>query len=239
MTFKLLESGIGSAASHMARDSSLLDSLSNEPSCLLHFYEWQAPSATYGYFCRPEQLLNMRFCQEYPLELAKRPTGGGITFHQFDLAFSVLLTANHPRYCLNTLESYCSIHSVLLRVIARFQNTPSELLQQDPMPLTSCCGHFCMAKPTIYDLVICGRKVAGGAQRRTKKGILHQGTIALTLPKEEFLSQILLPNTSVMQAMHQNSHPLLGLSASCEELAHVRQRLKFLLHEEFAAFASA
>lgn len=238
MTFKLIESGNGPAASHMVRDSSLLETLSDEQLCLLHFYQWQAPSATYGYFCRPEQLLHIKNCRDYSLELARRPTGGGITFHEFDLAFSVLLTAAHPRYCFNTLDSYRAIHSVILRVIARFQGTPPELLQQESSPLSSSCRHFCMAKPTIYDLLICNRKVAGGAQRRTKKGILHQGTIALTLPSPEFLSMILQPDAAVIQAMHQHSHPLLGESASLEELALARQRLKLLLHEEFAAFAS-
>jgi lipoate-protein ligase A len=43
----------------------------------------------------------------------------------------------------------------------------------------------CFQRPVHGDVVIDGRKLAGGAQRRAKSGMLHQGSIAAKLPAEQ------------------------------------------------------
>ena len=58
-----------------------------------------------------------------------------------------------------------------------------------------------MAKPTQYDVVYKGMKIAGAAQRKQRQGYLHQGTISLSLPKMELLSDLLLSKKEVLQAM--------------------------------------
>jgi lipoate-protein ligase A len=47
-----------------------------------------------------------------------------------------------------------------------------------------------MARPTKYDVMLQGRKIAGAAQRKTKAGFLHQGTIALLCPDPELLGAV-------------------------------------------------
>ncbi len=97
------------------------------------------------------------------------------------------------------------------------------------MPWDSQCKHFCMAKPTKYDVMWEGRKVAGAAQRKTKKGFLHQGSIALVMPPPEYLEHILLPGTKVHEAMQAHTCPLLGKAASKEQMDDAKQRLRQLL----------
>ena len=75
------------------------------------------------------------------------------------------------------------------------------LTPTDFEPLDTHCNHFCMAKPTKYDLIWQGRKIAGAAQRKTRSGFLHQGTISLLMPPEDYLQRILLPGTEVANAM--------------------------------------
>jgi lipoate-protein ligase A len=41
----------------------------------------------------------------------------------------------------------------------------------------SAGGAECFAGPVRYDVMSGSRKIAGGAQRRTKRGLLHQGSI--------------------------------------------------------------
>jgi lipoate-protein ligase A len=43
----------------------------------------------------------------------------------------------------------------------------------------------CFQRPVHGDVVIDGRKLAGGAQRRAKSGMLHQGSIAAKLPVKQ------------------------------------------------------
>ena len=40
-----------------------------------------------------------------------------------------------------------------------------------------CSRHLCFANPVSADVMIDGRKIAGAAQRRTRAGLLHQGSI--------------------------------------------------------------
>jgi lipoate-protein ligase A len=86
-----------------------------------------------------------------------------------------------------------------------------------------------MAKPTKYDVMWEDKKIAGAAQRKTRKGFLHQGTIALVNPNREYLEQILLPGTKVREAMLAHTCPLLGKSAQAFERERAKQSLRALL----------
>ena len=46
-----------------------------------------------------------------------------------------------------------------------------------------------MAKPTQYDIVYKGKKIAGAAQRKKTQGYLHQGTISLAAPQIDLLQE--------------------------------------------------
>ena len=82
-----------------------------------------------------------------------------------------------------------------------------------------------MAKPTIYDIMVDGRKLGGAAQRKTRKGFLHQGTIALTPPSIPYLEAILLPGTGVLEAMQANTFTLLPDRELADARADVRHSL--------------
>lgn len=193
------------ANENMRLDEAFLASLSENPRCILHFYNWEKESATFGYFTDPTKFLK----PSHGLDIARRPTGGGIIFHHCDLAFAVLVPKVHPKFSLNTLENYAWINETLMRALNPLIKGSASLLKRELIPLDGSCRHFCMAKPTISDIVVEGRKVGGGAQRRTRNGFLHQGTLALSLPSEQFLERVLLPRTAVAKAILQNSYPLL------------------------------
>lgn len=242
MTIEIIDTDIATAAKNMAIDADLLQSLNEHSQPILHFYDWQNPCATYGYFSLPEILLNQNGVCKYNLELAKRPTGGGIIFHQFDFAFSFLLPTTHPCFSQNTLENYRYVNQIIAKTIQRF------LCEELPLELLPCETHcspiekahqkslknFCMAKPTVYDIVREGCKLAGGAQRRTKQGYLHQASIALVLPPDHFLAEI-LPDAAVAAAMKQCSFPLLNATANASDHKEVKLILKKYLIESFSS----
>ncbi len=218
----------------MACDAELLASLEADQTPILHHYGWSVPSLTYGYFVSPFDYLAKEGVEALGLEIARRPTGGGLIFHTCDLAFSFLLPAKHPCVSLNTMENYAFVNRSVAHAVRRFlgENTSAQLLPEAPAPVDAASERFCMAHPTRYDVMLDGRKVGGAAQRRTKYGYLHQGSICLTLPTEEFLARILLPGTQVTEAMQNTSMPLLGASCAASKLTEARQQLQRLLAEE-------
>ncbi len=224
--WQVVDTGVGSAQENMRWDGEQLERADELTGPLLHLYEWEKPSATYGHFARPETLLNLAGVEGLGVELARRPTGGGVVFHLFDLAFSVIMPAQSRLFSLDTLQNYALINQAVLRAACAFlQKGEMELVAEEVGPRFL----FCMAAPTKYDVVLEGKKVAGAAQRRTRRGFLHQGTIALVLPPSAFLEAVLPVGSPVQEAILRSSYPLLGKSASEEELREAREELSHLL----------
>ncbi|MFS8563928.1 MAG: hypothetical protein LVR00_06280 [Rhabdochlamydiaceae bacterium] len=100
MAWEILDTGKRSAKENMEIDAYLLDTLGDKRDPILHFYEWAGDCATYGYLTNPKDYLDEEGVAARGLSLAKRSTGGGIVFHSWDFAFSVLVPAESPFFLL-------------------------------------------------------------------------------------------------------------------------------------------
>jgi lipoate---protein ligase len=229
MAWKLIETPAQSARENMELDARLLEELVGEEP-ILHLYDWKKPSLTFGHFAKPEELLNLEAAERLGFDWARRPTGGGVVFHAWDLAFSVLVPAGSAYFSQNTLDNYGFVHRVVHKVIEDFvgKSEIMELIREDGAMKNATQRFFCMARPTKYDLVAGGKKIAGAAQRKMKRGFLHQGTIALKYPDEGVLEKI-LPSKDVRDAMRDVTFPLLGEG----DLKVGRTKLRELLKQHF------
>jgi lipoyl(octanoyl) transferase len=172
-TWHFLLSPAAGAAWNMALDEALLQTAAKRGRPLLRVYAWEKPSVSFGYF------------QKFPTELAerhevvRRPTGGGVVYHVEDTTYTVIMPPAHTSYVMKTTDAYCALHKA---VAAAFESQP--LLHE--APLRSLQGQYeCFQRPVHGDVVADGRKLAGGAQRRTKSGLLHQGSIAAKLSADQ------------------------------------------------------
>jgi lipoate-protein ligase A len=228
--WEVIDTGVRSAEDNMRYDTALLELADQRVCPVLHLYEWEGDAATYGYFVDPAEYLHLENVSKRGLQLARRPTGGGIVFHQWDMAFSVLVPSHCPEFSENTLANYALVNRAVLASVKEFLHSqPLTLTPEDGEAWDEHCKSFCMAKPTKYDVMWEGKKIAGAAQRKTKKGFLHQGMISLVMPCEEYLSDILLPETQVKEAIKAHSSPLLGTSASSEDIKAAKRSLSSLL----------
>ena len=80
-----------------------------------------------------------------------------------------------------------------------------ELLEESAIASSPSTQHFCMATPTKYDLMIGSKKFAGAAQRKTRYGYLHQGTISLATPDYDKLKIWLLGGETLIEEMKKTS----------------------------------
>ena len=234
MKWKILDTGKRCATENMAIDTRLLKEMKSHDPPILHFYDWEGKAATYGYFIDPNKLLDLGKAKDLHLSLARRPTGGGIIFHVTDFAFSALVPANFPHYSINTLDNYDFINGAVKRGLSPLLTDHTlTLLHQNPLSLVeTSSSHFCMAKPTQYDVMLEGRKIAGAAQRRHKQGYLHQGSITIALPEKYFLHQLLIEKEAVYAAMYHHTFPLLQRDWTQRDLDEIRAILKQQLQKE-------
>jgi lipoate-protein ligase A len=225
----ILETKKESPEKIMSIDSELLSHLKNDP--ILHLYRFEGRCATYGYFVKLEDLVDLERAKQEEIRFARRPTGGGVVFHIWDLAFSFLLPASHPKFSKIPLENYQFVNSIVLEAL----NLDSAQLTPDAFEEPAHCHRFCMARPTEYDVIYRGKKLAGAAQRKTKKGYLHQGTVSIGPPDVDLLKNLLLEK-EVVQAMQSYTFSLVDSVGKIEEARRrVEERLKTLFQQILAS----
>jgi len=223
MQWIIIDSGSDTAAAVMGKDALLLQQLEEQQQPLLHFYSWAFPAATHGYFLDPKKVL----LSVEGLDLGRRVTGGGVTLHVTDLAFSVLVPATHHSYHPgDVLKQYQFVNHLAAKALhAIFPDTYQMIQEHDASLLTE----FCMTKGTKYDVLCRGKKAIGAAQRTKKFGYLQQLTISLALPQRTFLERY-FPQP-VVEKMLTFTHAPLGNDIS--GLEEARQAVKTKLAQIF------
>lgn len=194
----------------MDLDFHLLGGLEDKPRTLIRFYEFPPGSCTHGLFMEPKLFFDAEAVAKANMQIAKRPTGGGLIFHTFDFTFSFLMPGTHPLFPQNVKESYRLINYHALSAVKEVFAVEPELAADGEA--ASPQGGFCLAKATVYDILLHGKKIGGAAQRRTKSGLLHQASITLGLPERDLLQSLLPRHPQLVSAMLSNSLPLLPMT---------------------------
>jgi lipoate-protein ligase A len=164
----LLKDVARSAAENMAVDEAMLRSVAVWNLPVLRFYSWSEPAATFGYFQKYKEVERMT-----PLRpLVRRPTGGGLVPHDADWTYSLAFPPSADWYALKAVESYRAVHAWIKEAFASI-GLASELAPQRSLEQLGQC--FVGAEQ--FDVIWQDRKIAGAAQRRTKDGLLIQGSI--------------------------------------------------------------
>jgi lipoate-protein ligase A len=169
------------AALNMALDEALLESVTAPT---IRFYRWRRPSLSFGYFGRYMDAAP----HESEREIVRRWTGGGTVFHGNDLTYSVIIPASDPLFSESSMSIYQKIHRAVQEVLVAIDRQ-AELAAVATVADRRSNGDACFANPVRADVMVDGRKVAGGAQRRTRLGILHQGSIQLDALPDDFAGQ--------------------------------------------------
>jgi lipoate-protein ligase A len=156
---------VRSAALNMAVDEALL---SDAAVPLLRFYQWRQPSLSFGYFGRYAEAAG----EAGERELVRRWTGGGIVPHGADVTYSIIIPAAHLFFQKSSPEIYSALHEAIRRALE--SNGVSARLAGNAAPKIS---ENCFANAVRADVMDADRKIAGAAHRRTRNGLLHQGSI--------------------------------------------------------------
>jgi len=166
-----------SAAMNMAIDEALLET-AVVPT--IRFYRWRSPALSFGYFGKFSDVA----IYAAERDLVRRWTGGGIVFHGDDLTYSIVIPASDPVFGESSIAIYEKIHRALADALNEVGERAVVAGGVDPGGIAlrkhaavSASGYNCFANPVRADVTMDGRKIAGAAQRRTRRGLLQQGSI--------------------------------------------------------------
>jgi len=134
----------------------------------LRFYRWNTPSVSFGYF--------VRFAEACAIAgnrpIVRRWTGGGIVPHGQDLTYSIMIGSKDAAFALASKIIYQRVHLALGSALREI-GIVSALVQTEATKISDAC----FVNPVVSDVIENGRKIAGAAQRKTRNGLLHQGSI--------------------------------------------------------------
>jgi lipoate-protein ligase A len=135
---------------------------------ILRFYRWSTPSVSFGYFARFSEACEIAGNRA----LVRRWTGGGIVPHGEDLTYSIMIGAQNDTSVLPSKIIYQRVHLTLGNAL-REVGIVAVLTETEAPKISDAC----FANPVVSDVIESGRKIAGAAQRKTRNGLLHQGSI--------------------------------------------------------------
>ena len=152
----------------MALDEALLESSPDLGKPVLRFYGWTERAASFGYFQKYSEVERMTLLRP----LVRRPTGGGLVPHDADWTYSLVFPPTDPWYALKAVESYRRVHEWIQAAFTKL-GVATELAAGCRKALPGQCfvGH------EKFDVLWQGQKIAGAAQRRTRNGLLIQGSV--------------------------------------------------------------
>lgn len=185
-----LPNAIGNAATNMAVDASLLESIP-EGTAIFRHYGWTEPAFTFGYAQAYKEVI-----QTIPGDFiyCRRLTGGGIVDHRNDWTYALVVHKTLPAYERAATELYKALHHALAKALEE-QSVPSQ-----PAPCPRTCSieeaaptekmtgpSQCFVSPATDDvLALNGQKIAGAAMKRSRSGLLIQGSIDRSRLPESF-----------------------------------------------------
>jgi lipoyl(octanoyl) transferase len=180
-TLCLLPWHVATAAENMALDWLLLENFPEPDSVRLRCYGWAQPAWTFGY---GQKWAEAQAASGQASELIRRPTGGGLVDHRHDWTYALVIPASHLLAQARACESYRVVHEALSAALIE-AGVPNHLEATCPS-LAKNKFSICFQRPERFDLVRTdtGQKIAGAAQKRTRKGMLLQGTVDRRLSRE-------------------------------------------------------
>jgi len=188
----------------------------------IRFYGWRSPALSFGYFGKFSDVVTCAVERN----LVRRWTGGGIVFHGEDLTYSIVIPANDSVFDKSSIAIYERIHRALAHALNKSGQRAVIVGGVDPGGMTlskqaavSGSDYNCFTNPVRADVMMNGSKIAGAAQRRTRRGLLQQGSI-----------QGFVMETDLAQKFAQ------ALSANCSEFEineEVLQRARELARQKY------
>jgi lipoate-protein ligase A len=195
MKFEVLPTRLDSAAANMAADFLMLRRYPNAGGVSARFraYGWHRPAFTFGYSQKIGWVRAQLPSAAEGAELVRRPTGGGLVDHREDWTYALVIPRGHELEKVRAVESYRAVHEALRSALAacgqpaalkeRCEPEAEATMEVESEDLAGCSAAkgptVCFTRAELYDVVdaATGAKIAGAAQKRTKEGLLFQGSV--------------------------------------------------------------
>jgi len=179
--WRLIDGGPLDGPANMALDEALLgcfDPQRSQP--VLRLYGWEPPALSVGRYQDAAAALDLGRCAADGVPVVRRMTGGGIIYHADELTYSLICSPEQIGEVAGVKDGFRRLCSFLLGTYQRLGLDAAFAVDLNlaGAPLGQRTA-FCFAGKEEFDVLVCGRKIGGNAQRRLRGAILQHGSIPL------------------------------------------------------------
>jgi lipoyl(octanoyl) transferase len=170
----VIETEPQSGVRNMAIDEALLEAAHDQGECTVRWYRWNTATVSLGYFQAESGALANPELSGLPL--VRRLTGGGAILHHHEWTYSCAVPAAHP-LAQSPSQVYDLAHGRIIAALAdRGVSSASPRGTKNP---AAEAAFLCFGRGDPRDIVLCGHKIVGSAQRRRRGTVLQHGSLLL------------------------------------------------------------
>ncbi|MBI5698923.1 lipoate--protein ligase family protein [Candidatus Saganbacteria bacterium] len=181
-----------SGSRHMQQDIDLFnDHEKGQIPAVLRVYSWDPPCISLGYSQILENEIDIEKAKKLGWDVVKRPTGGGIVFHnEAEVTYSLITGID--RLPAGLIPSYKKISEAVVTGLSKI-GIRAEIRPQNIEHRALNTG-LCFSYPAEYEIVVDGRKIVGSAQKRGRRALLQQGSIFVRPTDHRLFSVLMKPH---------------------------------------------
>jgi lipoate-protein ligase A len=174
-TWRLLDTGVRSAAENMALDETFLELKAKERiSHTLRFLQFSSPSVLVGHHQSVQEEVRLDYCREKGIEINRRLTGGGALYWgRKELGWEIYVSKKDSRIPARIEDLYRKMGEAAAQGLRRL-------------------GVRAYFRPR-NDIEIEGRKISGTGGTELSGAILFQGTVLVDFDVDEMLRSLRIP----------------------------------------------
>jgi len=186
------------AAWAMALEETLMGTVASGGSPTVRFWRWDPSAVTIGRFQDVEQEVVLHRCHIGGIDVVRRMSGGGTTYHDSAREFVFSVTAPEGLFARNVVGAYTQVLDLVVAALGDMGITAR--IKDD------------------NNVMVGDRKVSGNSQRRGRGVLQVHGTVLWDVDEETMFSVLRArPDMDVKgRATPSKHHPVTGLSALAE-----------------------
>src|SRR5438477_1903797 len=155
-------------AENMARDEAMLA----EGVPVARLYGWRPACVSLGR-AQTEADVDLDAARTWGLDVVRRPTGGGAILHnETEVTYAIVLPLDHPGLPRDISGSFAFLSAGVVSAL-RHLGLPAEI---ETVP-DNTRETLCYVRKQGTNVMVNGRKISGGAQRRSDRAVLQHGTV--------------------------------------------------------------
>ena len=219
-SWRIIQDSLGDGTLNMITDRAILMACNEgKVPATLRLYGWQRPTLSIGYSQKISEYIDLESCERNNIPVVRRFTGGRALLHQYEMTYSVIAPIPHPAFPGSLRGSFERISQAILESLRIGGIEDAAVAGKNNIRDVSSRSPACFSMANHCEIVVCGKKLVGSAQRRLRSAFLQHGSVILDMApklthtllkysskteKQAVLDSLVSNTTSLKQLLQRN-----------------------------------